>query len=166
MYSNKMERVWIGVGSNLLNPKHQVDQALRTLSRLPMTKCIACSSYYCSRPLGNKLQPDFLNAIVILDTMLCPELLLNYLQYIERQHGRIRGSVAWQSRTLDLDILLFGKNIINNDRLIIPHYGILHREFVVYPLIELDAGLVLPDGRILLNCVRMIARNGLTFWKN
>lgn len=158
--------MWIGVGSNLLNPKKQVDHAIWALTRLPMTKFVACASYYRSRPLGNKMQPDFLNTIVVLDTNLLPEVLLNYLQYIELQHGRTRDSVLWQSRTLDLDILLFGKSVINHRDLIVPHPGILYREFVIYPLVELDSNLILPNDQILLDCARTISKNGLKFWRS
>lgn len=164
--NNKKERVWIGVGSNLLNPKKQVDRAVQALSRLPITQLVAISSYYRSRPLGQFCQSDFLNMIVVLDTHLSPELLLSFLQYIELQQGRVRNNIIWQPRTLDLDILLFGKNVICNPKLIIPHYDILNREFVIYPLIELEYNLVFPNGKTVLDCVKKISKNGLTFWEN
>ncbi len=160
--------MWIGIGSNMLDPKKQVDQSIWCLSALPMTKLIAFSSYYRSRPLGKKNQPDFLNAIVILDTDLSPQVLLNYLQYIEKKQGRIRlrDDCVWQSRTLDLDILLFGKHIICIPELIIPHHGIFNREFVIYPLIELNDRLVFPNGKIITDIVRTVPRNGLDLWKS
>lgn len=161
------ERVWVGIGSNLLNPKKQVDCAIRALSKLPMTKFIALSSYYRSRPLGKQSQPDFLNTVVVLDTNLLPEVLLRYLQNIELQQGRVRNSIIWgESRTLDLDILLFGKSVIYNSILTIPHYDICNREFVVYPLIELDYNFVFPNGITILDCVRTISKNGLILWRD
>ncbi|WHL24945.1 MAG: 2-amino-4-hydroxy-6-hydroxymethyldihydropteridine diphosphokinase [Candidatus Blochmannia vicinus] len=162
-----MERVWIGLGSNMLNPKKQADKAVWSLSTLPMTKLIAFSSYYCSRPLGQKNQPDFLNAIIILDTNLSPESLLSHIQYIEKKQGRIRlhNASLWQPRTLDLDILLFGKYNIYTSELTIPHYDICNREFIIYPLIELDNRLIFPNGKIITDIARTVPENGLDFWK-
>lgn len=160
------ERVWIGIGSNLLNPKKQADHAVWALSQIPMTRLLALSSFYRSKPLKKNDQPDFLNMVVVLDTKLLPEVLLDYLQFIEWRQGRVRNSVIWGSRTLDLDILLFGNKIICNSKLTVPHYDILNREFVIYPLIELDANLIIPNGKIILDYVHLVSRNGLTFWKD
>lgn len=161
-----MDRVWIGIGSNLGTPKEQVDRAVWSLSKIPLTKLLVCSSYYCSCPLGRKNQPNFLNAIVVLKTNLRPEVLLSYMQYIELQQGRMRDSFSkkWEPRTLDLDILLFDKFIINSSTLIIPHYDIENREFVIYPLIELEYDLVLPNGKHILNMIKVIPKKGLTLW--
>lgn len=163
--NNKLERVWIGVGSNLLNPMKQVDRAISAISTFPVTKIVALSSRYCSIPLGKKIQPNFLNMIIVLETKLLPEVLLSYLQYVEVQQGRIRNSECWSSRTIDLDILLFGKYIMSNVYLTIPHYDILNREFVLYPLMELDCNLIFPNGNTVLNYTQLIPKNGLTLWK-
>lgn len=162
-----MERVWVGIGSNLLNPKQQTDRAIWSLSNLPMTRLITFSSYYRSLPLGNKNQPDFLNAIIILDTNLSPTALLSHIQYIEQQQGRIRShnSSVWQPRTLDLDILLFGKYITYGSELTIPHHGMLHREFILYPLMQLDNSLVFPNGKIITDIVKTVPTHGLDLWK-
>lgn len=161
-----MERVWIGIGSNLEDPKKQVDQAIWSLSKLPLTKLLALSSYYRSCPLGFQDQPYFLNMVVVLKTNLYPEELLDYMQYIEHQQGRIRNSFLkkWMPRTLDLDILLFDKYVINTSKLIIPHYDIKNREFVIYPLIELEYDFILPDAVKIMNIVKTIPKRGLTFW--
>lgn len=164
--NNKKERVWIGIGSNLLNPKRQSDRAIWALSQLPKTKLIALSSCYRSRPLEQRCQPDFLNMVVVLDTNLFPEVLLSYLQHIELQQGRIRNAMTWGSRTLDLDILLFGNNIICTSKLTVPHYGILNREFVIYPLMELDYNFIFPNGKTVFNYTQIVPKNGLIFWKN
>ncbi|URJ25232.1 2-amino-4-hydroxy-6-hydroxymethyldihydropteridine diphosphokinase [Candidatus Blochmannia ocreatus (nom. nud.)] len=166
---NKTERVWIGLGSNLSNPRKQANRAIWALSTLPMTQIIAVSSYYSSKPLGNKIQPNFLNAIIILDTGLSPETLLDYTQYIEKQQGRIRTPNtigSWQSRTLDLDILLFGKYTIYTDNLLIPHHGLFSREFVIYPLLELDKYFVFPNNKIITDFIKIIPKNNLMLWKN
>lgn len=163
--NSKLERVWIGIGSNLLNPMKQVDCAISAISKFPVTKIVALSSRYCSAPLGKKDQPNFLNMVVVLDTKLFPEILLSYLQYTELQQGRIRNSEFWSSRTIDLDILLFGKYVMSNFNLTIPHYDILNREFVLYPLIELDCNLIFPNGGTVLSYIQLISKNGLTLWK-
>lgn len=166
VYRN-MERVWIGVGSNLLNPKKQVDSAMLALSKLPKTKFMFHSSYYCSAPVGMPGQPFFLNAVAVLDTNLEPEELLIFMQHIEKRQGRIRKIFNhWISRTLDLDILLFGKFIICTNRLIIPHYAMLSRGFVMYPLFELDNNLVFPNQEQIRKLIKHIPKKGLDFWKN
>lgn len=160
-----MEQVWIGVGSNLLNPKKQVDCAIQALSRLPYTRLVSSSSYYRSFPLGMENQPDFLNAVVVLDTNLDPEMLLFYTQKIELQQGRIRTFThRWSSRTLDLDILLFGQRLIHTDQLIVPHYDMKNRAFVMYPLVELDNTLVFPDGKKIIDVLKDVSDTGLNFW--
>ncbi|CAD83671.1 7, 8-dihydro-6-hydroxymethylpterin-pyrophosphokinase [Candidatus Blochmanniella floridana] len=164
-----MEYAWIGIGSNLLNPKKQVDQAIQALSQLPKTEFISCSKYYRSRPLGYHKQPDFLNTIVILYTDLRPELLLDYMQEIENQQGRVRKFATCCNsypRTLDLDILLFGQYRICTPKLVIPHYDMMNREFIMYPLAELDQKLVLPNGKCIADIIRGFPKKGLTIWDN
>ncbi|MDN5969650.1 MAG: 2-amino-4-hydroxy-6-hydroxymethyldihydropteridine diphosphokinase, partial [Enterobacterales bacterium] len=112
-----MTRVYIALGSNLANPLHQVQSALNALAELPQTKLIATSSLYRTPPLGPQDQPDYLNAVVALDTDLSAENLLDHTQKIEQEHGRVRKDERWGPRTLDLDILLFGDEIINTERL-------------------------------------------------
>ncbi|UVK76883.1 MAG: 2-amino-4-hydroxy-6- hydroxymethyldihydropteridine diphosphokinase [Sodalis sp. Fle] len=159
-----MERVWLALGSNLCNPLQQVNAALDALAHLPHTRFIACSSYYRSRPLGPQCQPDFLNAVVVLDTTLALEHLLDHTQSIELQQGRTRKLHRWGPRSLDLDILLFGTCIIATPRLIIPHYDMLNREFMLYPLAELAPTLLFPDGSALADRLRAVPRNRLMFW--
>ncbi|AAZ40795.1 2-amino-4-hydroxy-6-hydroxymethyldihyropteridine pyrophosphokinase [Candidatus Blochmanniella pennsylvanica str. BPEN] len=163
-----MERVWVSIGSNLLNPKQQADRAIWSLSKLPMTRLIDFSSYYRSLPLGDKNQPDFLNAIIILDTNLSPKGLLSHMQYIERKQGRARrsrDSLIWQPRTLDLDILLFGKYFTYSTELTIPHHGLLNREFVLYPLMALDNNFIFPNGSVITDIVKTVPKNDLDFWQ-
>lgn len=164
-----MEHVWISFGSNLNNPKKQVDRAVWAMSNLPATKLLALSSYYRSSPLGDhKNQPDFLNAVALLKTNLTPENLLNFMQKIELQQGRVRAldiRNKWISRTLDLDILLFDKYIINTDKLVIPHYDMNHREFVLFPLLELERNLVIPVSGKISNIIKSVPRRGLTLWE-
>ncbi|MBX4180690.1 2-amino-4-hydroxy-6-hydroxymethyldihydropteridine diphosphokinase [Sodalis sp. CWE] len=159
-----MERVWLSIGSNLSNPLQKVNNAIKALKDLPKTRLVACSSYYRSRPLGLKNQPDFLNAVVALDTNLAPGTLLIYIQKIELCQGRIRTKNRFGPRTLDLDILLFGKKIIIENHLVIPHYDMYRREFVLYPLSEIAPDLKLPNGVLISNQLQQVPFNGLTCW--
>ncbi|VDZ58008.1 2-amino-4-hydroxy-6-hydroxymethyldihydropteridinepyrophosphokinase [Serratia odorifera] len=129
-------RVYIALGSNLAQPLQQVNTALEALAHIPRTQLIACSSFYRTKPLGPQNQPDFLNAVVAVDTRLPAEQLLDHTQAIERNQGRVRKDERWGPRTLDLDMLLYGDRVINTDRLTVPHYGLKEREFMLYPLAE------------------------------
>lgn len=137
--------VYIGLGSNLGNPPAQLHSALRRLSVLPLTRLEKTSCFYRSQPLGRAWQPGYLNAVARLNTRLQPLALLDRLQAIETRQGRIRGGCRWGSRTLDLDILLFGDRIIDHPRLRIPHYALAQRDFVVLPLLEIaPVGMQIP----------------------
>src|SRR5690606_25641310 len=109
----------------------------------------AVSSFYASDPLGPPEQPRFVNAVAALDTELAPLALLDALQAIEREQGRVRKAERWGPRTLDLDILLFGDLQLASERLTLPHYHMHARAFVLYPLAEIAPDLSLPDGRPL-----------------
>lgn len=143
-----MERVYIGLGSNLAAPEEQLRSALQSLERLPGTTLVGVSSFYTSDSLLPG-QPRYTNAVAALDTGLAPLSLLDALQAIETDQGRERKE-RWGPRTLDLDILLFGERLIDEPRLKVPHYHMQARPFVLYPLAELvPAGLKLADGRLL-----------------
>lgn len=129
--------VYIGLGSNLSEPEGQLTRARQAMASLPATREAACSSYYRSAPMGPANQPDYVNAVVALDTDLAPRELLLALQDIEHRQGRVRNGLRWGARTLDLDILVYGNQIIDTDELRIPHPGIGLREFVLYPLAEI-----------------------------
>ncbi|NMY52914.1 2-amino-4-hydroxy-6-hydroxymethyldihydropteridine diphosphokinase [Pseudomonas sp. WS 5011] len=144
-----MERVYIGLGSNLATPIEQLRSALAALAALPQTDLIAQSSFYSSDPLGPADQPRYVNAVAALDTELRPLALLDALQTIELEQGRTRKAERWGPRTLDLDILLFGEHLLDEPRLTVPHYHMHARAFVLYPLAEIAPDLKLPDGRAL-----------------
>ena len=137
--------VYIGIGSNLDDPVAQVRQALIELSRLPLTQYIAASRLYRSRPVGPQDQPDFINAVALLQTQLSPLALLDQLQALEQRHRRVRRQ-HWGPRTLDLDLLLYGSEKVQLPRLRVPHPELQVRAFVVLPLAELAPQLTLPDG--------------------
>ena len=144
-----MERAYIALGSNLSTPVEQLRAALRALAELPSSQLAAVSSFYASDPLGPPDQPRFVNAVAAVDTELAPLELLDALQRIEHEQGRVRKAERWGPRTLDLDILLFGERLVASERLTIPHYHMHARAFVLYPLAEIAPNLRLPDGRAL-----------------
>ena len=127
---------YIGLGSNLEQPVEQIKRALQYLAEIPQSRMITHSPIYRSSPMGPADQPDYINAVAVLTTTLAPLELLDALQAIEQQHGRIRDEQRWGPRTLDLDILLYGDQQIDNDRLIVPHPGLGERNFVLYPLCD------------------------------
>ncbi|KKN81849.1 hypothetical protein LCGC14_0315220 [marine sediment metagenome] len=153
-----MTRCYIGLGSNQADPQAQVNAACVALARIPLTRVVACSSLYRSRPMGPQDQPAYINAAVALHTDLNAEQLLDSLQQIEQQQGRVRKAERWGPRTLDLDILLFGEEQISTARLQVPHYHMHARAFVLYPLAELQPELQMPDGtplqQLLNDCPR------------
>ncbi|MGF6170337.1 2-amino-4-hydroxy-6-hydroxymethyldihydropteridine diphosphokinase [Pseudomonas moraviensis] len=143
-----MERIYIGLGSNLADPADQLRSAIAALGQLPQTTLAGVSAFYQSDSLLPG-QPRYTNAVAALDSSLAPIELLDALQAIENAQGRERLE-RWGPRTLDLDILLFGDRLIDEPRLKVPHYQIQERAFVLYPLAELaPQGLRLADGRRL-----------------
>ncbi|WP_448553622.1 2-amino-4-hydroxy-6-hydroxymethyldihydropteridine diphosphokinase [Thalassotalea montiporae] len=159
-----MATAYIGLGSNLAEPAKQIQQAVDAISTIERSRIAALSSLFFSRPMGPQDQPDYMNAVLALDTELTPIELLDALQAIEKQAGRVRKGDRWGPRILDLDIILFDQQIINNERLIIPHYGMKEREFVLRPLAEIAPQLVLPDGDLVSELSKAIATNGLKIY--
>jgi len=152
---------YIGVGSNQTDPFKQATLAIETLRHLPKSLFCKCSSLYHSAPMGPQDQPAYINAMVKIDTQLTAMELLDALQKIELSQGRVRKENRWGPRTLDLDIILYGNEVINNNRLTIPHYGMKAREFVLYPLFEIAKDLLLPDGQALSQLAQRCNKNGL-----
>lgn len=138
--------IYLSLGSNLNNPLRQIQQGLDALSRLPHTTLKATSRIYTTVPVGFLDQPDFLNAVCHLETLLSPEILLNELLSIERAQHRVRSTEKNGPRTLDLDILLYGQQQILTERLEIPHPRLTERAFVLVPLMEIAPDLVLACG--------------------
>ncbi|EBX9480805.1 2-amino-4-hydroxy-6-hydroxymethyldihydropteridine diphosphokinase [Salmonella enterica subsp. enterica serovar Abony] len=145
-----MTIAYIALGSNLASPLEQVNAALKAIADIPDSRIVAVSSFYRTPPLGPQDQPDYLNAAVALETTLAPEELLNHTQRIELQQGRVRKAERWGPRTLDLDIMLFGDEVINTDRLTVPHYDMKNRGFMLWPLFEIAPELTFPDDGVAL----------------
>lgn len=159
-----MIRVYLALGSNLADPLHQVQSALNALAAIPDTLLVATSSLYRTPPYGPPDQPDFLNAAVALDTRLDAESLLNHTQRIELEQGRVRKEHRWGPRTLDLDIMLFGEQILNTPRLTVPHYDMHNRAFMLLPLLEIAPELCLPDGTRLADILASLDSSAISRW--
>ena len=135
--------MYVGLGSNLDDPQTQVRRALVALAALPDTRCTAVSGLYRTPPMGPPGQPDYINAVAALETRLAPHALLDQLQAIERAHARVRAE-RWGPRTLDLDILVYGQQVLADQRLSVPHPGVAERAFVLLPLSEIAPDLSIP----------------------
>ncbi len=142
-----MISVFIGLGSNLNEPRVQLQQALQELALLPLTQLVKVSCFYRSDAWGPvQAQPEFVNAVAELHTDLTPRELLTQLKCIEQQQGRDPHGLRWGPRSIDLDILLYGQIVLTEEDLTIPHPQLGERDFVIYPLLELAPDLVLPSG--------------------
>lgn len=140
-----MTVAYIGLGSNLDRPQQQLHRALEALASLPGSRLVGSSRFYRSAPVGDPDQPEFVNAVAGIDTALDAEALLDAIQAIERDHGRVRDPARrWGPRTLDLDLLLFGDQRIASARLTVPHPRMHQRAFVLCPLAELAPSLTIP----------------------
>jgi len=156
-----MSRAWIGLGSNLDAPRRQIEGAFAELEALPGTRLEGRSSLYSSSPMGPADQPDYVNAVALLETDLAPLVLLDALQAIEARHGRVRER-HWGPRTLDLDLLLYDEKVMATPRLTLPHPGIGERDFVLLPLMEIAGDIEIPGwgraSRLLAQCPARTAR--------
>lgn len=137
-------RAYIGLGSNLGQPVERLKAARESIRALHGLHEAGFSSLYRSAPLGPADQPDYVNAVMAVDTELTPLTLLDALQAIESAQGRVRLGERWGPRTLDLDLLLYGDHTLHTERLQVPHPGLAQREFVLFPLQEIAPELAIP----------------------
>lgn len=149
---------FVGLGSNLDHPVAQIRQAVSALARLADTRVLATSRLYRNPPMGPQDQPEYVNAVVRLETALDARQLLAGMQAIERAQGRIRGVQHWGPRTIDLDLLLFGDEIIADAGLVVPHPGIAERAFVLVPLHEIAPDVAIPGCAPLADLLTRIDR--------
>jgi 2-amino-4-hydroxy-6-hydroxymethyldihydropteridine diphosphokinase len=136
-------KAYIGLGSNLGERESMIRQALEALSSLPGTELLRASSLYDTEPVGEVDQPNFLNAVAEVETELPPQQLLWNLQLIEKRLGRER-TRRWGPRVIDLDLLLYADEVIEEPSLRVPHPELARRAFVLVPLVELEPQLVHP----------------------
>ena len=137
-----MKTVYVALGSNLNDPLNQLKQAVQSLQTFAIN--FEVSPFYGSKPVGPQDQPDYVNAVAKFETNLSALELLDKLQ-----QGRVRLR-RWGERTLDLDIILYGNEQIQNERLTVPHIEMQNREFVIVPMYDLSPDLVLPSGQKLV----------------
>lgn len=154
--------VYVGIGSNQQDPIKQVQSAIEEISNLDDLNVIATSSLYRTTPVGPQDQPDFINAVLQCVVNLEPLDFLSKMQAIEHLHGRVRGDVQFDPRTLDLDILLFDDQVLTLEQLTVPHPRMFERAFVLYPLAEISADLTFPDGTLLSQLLSQISPQGVT----
>jgi 2-amino-4-hydroxy-6-hydroxymethyldihydropteridine diphosphokinase len=138
------ERVAIALGSNIDNPEAQVTRAFEEIAALPGTRVLARSRLHRTKPVGYANQPDFVNAMALVETSLAPRALLDALLAIEQRHGRVR-TIPNGPRTLDLDIIVYGDRVIDEDGLKVPHPRARDRDFVMVPLREVWPDVVIPS---------------------
>jgi 2-amino-4-hydroxy-6-hydroxymethyldihydropteridine diphosphokinase len=134
---------YVALGSNLDDPVRQLRNGLESLGKLPDTRIVRVSSFYRSAPVGYADQPDFVNAVAVIETGLAPRALLDALLAIERRHGRVR-EFPNAPRTLDLDIVAYGDRIVDEPGLAIPHPRMHERAFVMVPLAEIAPDAAIP----------------------
>lgn len=133
----------IGLGANVGQPRAQLEAAIAALAQLPDTRLLRRSSLYRTAPMGKADQPDFINAVAMITTSLSALVLIAHLLEIEHKHGRHRAEKNGP-RTLDLDLLLYGDDIICGPELTVPHPRMHERRFVLEPLLELDPDCNIP----------------------
>lgn len=142
--SINLKRCYLGLGGNLTNelgtPTQHIQKAIHSLQAHPDVFHVKASSLYASKPMGPQDQPDFINAVVRIDTSLTAHELLALCQQLEQQAQRIRLR-RWGERSLDVDVLLYADEKIETKTLSVPHPGITQRNFVLIPLAELNPTL-------------------------
>ena len=144
------EPAYLGLGSNLGERLAILQQAVDRLAREPGIRVVASSRVWETDPVGGPPQPDYLNAVIRIDTDLTPFELLDACQRVERSLGRER-EVRWGPRTIDIDLLLFGDQRLDVPHLTVPHPRMTSRAFVMLPLLELDPDARMPDGTRLVD---------------
>ncbi len=162
-------KAFIGLGSNLGDREHHLRQALEQIAALPESTIVRASSLYDTEPVGSPGQPHYLNGVVQIETHMPPRQLLWNLLLIERRLGRVR-TQRWGPRTLDLDLLLYGDQVLDEPELTLPHPRLTQRSFVLVPLVELDPLALHPvTGQTFLSILqrlgdRPLVKHGTRIW--
>lgn len=154
----KISTAYVGLGSNLQAPVQQLDKAVNVLRNTPTLTLLSVSAYYHSPAMlpdeNQTPQPDYINAVAGIRTMLTPRKLLETLLVIETKQGRVRNGQRWAPRVLDLDLLLYDDVIIDEPDLQIPHPGLPQRAFVLYPLYDIAPELIIPGQGPLISLLK------------
>ncbi|MEN6520473.1 MAG: 2-amino-4-hydroxy-6-hydroxymethyldihydropteridine diphosphokinase [Armatimonadota bacterium] len=149
-------RVYLGLGSNLNDRERNIGHAVELLAENPHIEVLRVSSMYETSPVGYKDQPDFINAVALIETTLSPRELLDAVQAIEELMGRKR-TFRWGPRVIDIDVLLYGSETIDEEGIKIPHPMMMERRFVLEPLAEIAPDLTLPGGQTAVEAARSAA---------
>ena len=157
---SKVHTAFIGLGSNLANPSAQVLQAMQLIDQHHGIRVLAKSGLYRSAPVGYLEQPDFINAVIKVETQLAPLALLQTLLALEQENGRTR-EFQNAPRTLDLDVLLYGDLQMHERGLTIPHPRMHERAFVLLPLAEIAPGCAIPGRGSVSELLRAIDASGV-----
>jgi len=150
----------IGLGSNLDDPRHQVERGLQAIAALPHTRLLRRSRLYASAPWGVADQPEFVNAAAAIETRLTPGDLMQALLGIEQAFGRTRGAQRWGPRILDLDLLLYDDAVIDEPGLRVPHPHLHERAFVLLPLADVAPRLPVPGQGVVAELLSRIDASG------
>jgi 2-amino-4-hydroxy-6-hydroxymethyldihydropteridine diphosphokinase len=153
-------RAYIALGSNLGDSKRLVRDAMAALGQLPGTRLVASSGLYLTKPWGVTEQPSFVNAVAGVTTTLAPRALLEALLDTERVFGRVRDGERWGPRTLDLDLLLHGDRVLDEDGLSLPHPRLAERAFVLLPLAEIAPTLDIPGLGLVADLLARVDAGG------
>ena len=144
-----MTRAYVGLGANLGDREATIERALELLAEEEGVAVVAVSALRETEPVGVTEQPRFLNGAVALETALSAQVLLETLLGIERSLGRVRTGARWGPRTIDLDLLVYGSEVLDEPGLHVPHPRLHERRFALEPLAELDPELEIPGrGRV------------------
>ncbi|WP_273456872.1 2-amino-4-hydroxy-6-hydroxymethyldihydropteridine diphosphokinase [Nevskia ramosa] len=157
-------RVYLGLGANLGAPAVQVERALTLIAALPDTRLIARSPLYRSDPVGPAGQPDYCNAACMIETTLEPLALLDAVQAIEVDAGRIRDGIRWAARLLDIDLLHVEGLSLSTPRLRLPHPHLQERNWVLVPLADFAPTLDIPGLGVVSELAERLGRSGLRAW--
>lgn len=158
--SDRKVTACIALGANIGEPVRQIEAGFAAIAALPETALVARSSLYRTAPVGYADQPDFINAVALIETTLSPADLLKALLAIERAHGRVR-EFPNAPRTLDLDIVLYGDLVVHEPGLSIPHPRMLERAFVMVPLAEVAPAAVIPGHGPVADLARKVEVGGI-----
>ncbi|MGH8530905.1 MAG: 2-amino-4-hydroxy-6-hydroxymethyldihydropteridine diphosphokinase [Nevskiales bacterium] len=155
----------LGLGSNLQQPREQLQRAIESLQVLPLSRLLRISRFYRTPPAGGPSgQDDYCNAAVLLETTLAPLELLAHLQSIEDAQGRDREAAHWGPRTLDLDLLTYGDLLLEHPRLRLPHPALSQRDFALLPLAEIAPELAIPGQGSVKTMADALAAAPLKAW--
>lgn len=152
---------WIGLGSNIGDGPAQITQALNHLESTGLVSVCRRSGCYRSAPWGVLDQPEFTNAVALLESDLGPLSLLDHLQRVEQAMGRRKDERRWGPRVIDLDLLLAGEQILRLKRLVLPHPQLHRRRFVLQPLAELEPDLRIPARGVVRHLLRRLPEQGV-----